>query len=112
MQQFKSLISSLCVVVALTSAALAQQSPEPLASLAGRPDAEGQELLGGKYENPSAGIAFATPSNCKQIKGNGSDEIVRFINEQRNWDLVATKSTSAEPMPLSAGEGPDAKGKM
>jgi len=60
--------------------ASADTKPEPIPALAGRPDVEGQELLGGKYENPIAGISFQTPVNCKQVKGGGGDEVVRFVN--------------------------------
>ncbi len=76
--------------------------PEPLSVLQGRPDAEGEELLGGNYTNPFAGIGFRTPANCKQVKSDPS-EIVRFVNEQRNWELVAMRSSSSQPLPLSGG---------
>ena len=118
----QSLLAGFCAVLcvfvlsggasAQTASASEPSAPEPIAALAGRPDAEGQELLGGKYENPAAGIAFLTPTNCKQIKGNGGDEIVRFVNEQRKWELAAVKSTSAEPLPLTAGDDAAAKGRM
>ena len=101
MNRRKSLLVVLSVVLTATATMSRAQDakPEPLPALQGRPDAEGEELLGGNYQNPVAGIAFRTPSNCKQVKGN-ADEIVRFVNEQRNWELIATRSTAAEPLPL------------
>ena len=90
-------------VLLLTSAttAFAQASkPEIIPGLQARPDAEGEELLGGNYTNPFAGIAFRTPANCKQVKPDPS-EIVRFVNEARNWELVAIRSSSTQPLPLS-----------
>jgi hypothetical protein len=111
MKLVSSFVVLLCALVAGRIIAQ-EQRPEPIASLAGRPDVEGSELLGGKYENPAAGIAFQTPSNCKQVKGTGGDEIVRFVNEQRKWDLVASKSSSAEPMPLTAADDPSGRTKM
>src|SRR5262249_37733644 len=32
-------------------------------------------------------------------------EIVRFVNEPRQWELVAVRSSSSQPMPLSGGAG-------
>jgi hypothetical protein len=105
----KTLITLLIVCGALLIApAFAQDAkPEPVPSLAGRPDADADELLGGNYQNPTAGIAFRTPSNCKQVKGN-ADEIVRFVNEQRHWEVIASRGTAAEPLPLIG----DGKGKL
>jgi hypothetical protein len=103
--------ASLSVLLSACGFANAQQAtasadtkPEPIPSLSGRPDVEGNELLGGTYENPLVGISFQTPANCKQVKSNGGDEIVRFLNEQRNWELVATKSTSSQPIALTADD--------
>src|SRR6185503_18402029 len=77
---FSLLLSAACGVAKgqapAQATASADTKPEPIPSLAGRPDIEGKELLGGTYENPLAGISFQTPANCKQVKSNGGDEIV------------------------------------
>ena len=104
------LVVAFLALITLTSISFAQATqadalpakPEPLSVLQGRPDAEGEELLGGNYTNPYAGIAFRTPANCKQVKADPS-EIVRFVNEQRNWQLIAIRSSSTQPLPLSGG---------
>jgi hypothetical protein len=82
-------------------------SPEPISGLAGRPDVVGQEMLGGAYQNPRAGIAFHTPLNCVQLKTTG-DEIARFANEKAGWEIICTRSSAQQPMPLSGGgkDGP------
>jgi hypothetical protein len=85
------------------------QKPDSLPLLEGRPDALSapEELLGGgMYQNPLAGIAFRTPGNCKQVKSQG-EEIARFVNENRKWELVATRSSSSQPLPLT-GAAPGA----
>src|SRR5688500_4009359 len=80
---------------------------EPITGLAGRPDAVGQEMLGGAYPNPRAGIAFHTPLNCVQLKTTG-EEIARFANEKAGWEIVCTRSSAQQPMPLIGGgkDGP------
>ena len=85
----------------------AENSPQPLEILSGRPDATGEELLGGTYQNPLAGIAFRIPSACDQVAKVGSDEVARFASTDRWWEMVVTKATSAQPLPLS--EQPPAK---
>jgi hypothetical protein len=77
-------------------------APEPITGLAGRPDAVGQEMLGGAYQNPRAGIAFHTPLNCVQLKTTG-EEIARFANEKAGWEIVCTRSSAQQPMPLIGG---------
>jgi hypothetical protein len=93
----------LAASLARAQAAPAQQKPEGLDLLQGRPDAiaeEGDLLLGGMYQNPMAGIAFRTPVNSRQVKAQG-EEIARFVNEQRKWELVVTRATSGQPLPLT-----------
>ena len=80
----------------------AAATPEPITGLAGRPDVVGQEMLGGAYQNPRAGIAFHTPLNCVQLKTTG-EEIARFANEKAGWEIVCTRSSAQQPMPLVGG---------
>jgi hypothetical protein len=80
-------------------------TPEPLPGLQGRPDAVGEELLAGTYQNPLAGIAFRTPVNCLQVKAAGGDQIARFVNEKAGWEIICTRNSSDRPMPLVGGGG-------
>ena len=81
----------------------AQQAPSPLPVLQNRPDAGPGQLLGNSYESMAAGISFRVPAGMLQGKKTG-DEIVRFVNEVKNWDLVASRTNTNEPMPLTAGD--------
>jgi hypothetical protein len=83
----------------------AADKPDPITALQGRPDVQGEEMLGGTFQNPLAGIAFRTPVNCVQVKSVG-DEIARFANEKGGWELTATRSSSSQPMPLT-GRAPE-----
>ncbi|MEO6435336.1 MAG: hypothetical protein ABIP55_06190, partial [Tepidisphaeraceae bacterium] len=40
------------------------------------------------------------PGNTKQVKSQG-EEIARFVNEKRKWELVAIRSASSQPLPLT-----------
>jgi hypothetical protein len=82
-----------------------EPAPDTIPALRGRPDApQGQDLLGAMYENPTAGISFRTPGAFEQQKGASGDEIVRFVDVQRKWHLVASKSSTAVPLKLSGAE--------
>ena len=100
-------ITSLAAPAPNPPAAANAPAPEPIAGLQGRPDTVGQEMLGGAYQNPRAGIAFHTPLNCVQLKTTG-DEIARFANEKLGWEIVCTRSSAQQPMPLIGGakDGP------
>lgn len=98
------------LVSALIAPASAQQQSEPLEILKTRPDAAGEALLGGTFQNPLAGIAFRVPAPCKPMQKGGGDEIARFASDDKAWELVVTKATSAQPLPLT-GEG-DANNKL
>ena len=89
--------AAVCVIVHAQD-----QKPEPLDVLSGRPDAAGEELLGGTFQNPIAGIAFRVPASCNPIPKVAAEEIARFANEDRSWELVVSKATSAQPIELSA----------
>jgi hypothetical protein len=75
-------------------------NPDPIPALAGRPDVLGEELLGGTFQNPVAGIAFRTPAGCTQVKAS-ADQIARFTNEKSGWEVICTRNSSDRPMPLA-----------
>src|SRR5688572_27438338 len=96
--------------VSTTQAAVAPaapDAPQPLPALDGRPDVVGQEMLGGTFQSPMAGIAFRTPINCVQVKAS-ADQIARFANEKGGWEIICTRNSSNDPMPLLGGgqDGP------
>ncbi len=105
---------AVAVVLAVSTAALAQATqpsadaspkPDALNVLSGRPDAAGDQLLGGTFHNPLAGIAFRVPGAVQQVGKEGAgDEIARFANEKKTWELIVTKTTTAQPMALSGNE--------
>jgi hypothetical protein len=103
-----ALIATAAIVLpSSTFAATAPNPPEPITGLQGRPDVVGEEMLGGAYQNPRAGIAFHTPINCVQLKTTG-DQIARFANEKAGWEITCTRSSASQPMPLTGGakDGP------
>src|SRR5688572_15315005 len=59
---------ALFVFASALAAATTPEPPTPLGGLQGRPDVIGEEMLGGTFQNPLAGIAFRTPVNCVQVK--------------------------------------------
>ncbi len=109
-----SLAASMACSIAMTSFGFAQIAPPTSAQAAAtpstidilkdRPDRPAQSaLLGGHFESAAAGISFHTPIDCRQVRGNG-EEIARFIDEKKSWELVAAKTVTKEPLPLTAAE--------
>jgi hypothetical protein len=92
------------VTIALLFVSLAvaqeEQKPQPPAALTGRPDVVGEELLGGTYQNALAGIAFRVPGSCAQVPKTG-EEVARFANADKSWEMVVTRTAIGQPMPLS-----------
>jgi hypothetical protein len=92
------------VTIALLFVSLAvaqeEQKPQPPAALTGRPDVVGEELLGGTYQNAIAGIAFRVPGSCAQTPKIG-DEVARFANADKSWEMIVTRTAIGQPMPLS-----------
>jgi hypothetical protein len=89
------------VVLLFAATALAQQTkPTAVPGLAGRPDVVGEELLGGTFQNPTAGIAFRVPHNCQPSPKSG-DEIARFASADKSWEMIVDKSSTSTPLPLS-----------
>jgi hypothetical protein len=81
----------------------AEEKPESLNVLTGRPDVQGEELLGGTFQNAMAGIAFRVPASCQQIH-KVEDEIARFASADKSWEMVVTRQSSAQPLALSGDE--------
>ncbi|HEX8524977.1 MAG TPA: hypothetical protein VF669_22190 [Tepidisphaeraceae bacterium] len=82
------------------ASAQASAAPQPLDILKDRPDA--LPGAGSRFESAAAGISFDVPAGMSQMKKNG-EEIVRYADEKRNWELIAAKSVTKEPIPLTAG---------
>jgi hypothetical protein len=63
-----------------------------------RPD---DTLLGVEWDGSDVGIAFRPPADCTEIqRGLGSDELVRFVHEQRKWVLTVARITLEKAVPL------------
>jgi hypothetical protein len=82
-----------------------QKVPEPLGILQDRPDKDlgkgDTGVLGKAFESKTAGIAMRPPAGCKQIvRGGSPDDIVEFVNDQKNWSLKVSRSTLSQPVPL------------
>src|SRR5687767_2115268 len=99
MKLLKHCIAMACTL-ALTFPASAQDAavdankqPDTLDILSGRPDTASEELLGGTFQNPLAGIAFRVPAACKPAPKSGLDEIARFASDDKSWEMVVTKSS-------------------
>jgi len=80
-----------------------QDRPEGV--LPGRPDedvpvAGEADQLAARFQSVAAGISFSPPLGMKEILRPLSDEIVRYIDDQRHWVLEVTKIELADPMEL------------
>lgn len=97
-------VAALITIAPATSslAASTPEPPQPIAGLQGRPDVAGEEMLGGSYQNPAAGIAFRTAANCVQVK-KSDEQIARFVNEKAGWEITCLRNSSSQPMPLTGG---------
>lgn len=94
---------------AQTDAPAAQpKEPEPLKVLEGRPDAPAGDLLGETFESDAAGIAFRVPAGMKQVgRPAGSELITKYVDEGRDWSLVATRTTLNDPLALTSQKSND-----
>src|SRR5262245_42126019 len=106
MKLLKHCIAAVCIAaLAQTSpaqdTAAAKSEPEPLEILKGRPDAAGEQLLGGTFRNALAGIALQVPKSCNPVPKTAPDEIVRFASDDKTWEMAVSKTSSAQPMSLT-----------
>jgi hypothetical protein len=80
----------------------AGQAPDSLDILKDRPDAPNNDLLGPPFESQAAGIALSPPAGCKQVKRAGvPDELVAYVNEQKDWIFKVLRLTFSQPVPLT-----------
>src|SRR4051812_12586 len=88
----------------LATAAIAQTAPhaQPLDVLKGRPDAQGDELLGPTYESRASGVSFRPPAAAKQIKKSDGNVVAEFVVEPKNWRLTVVRTSVNDPLPLTA----------
>src|SRR4051812_40937352 len=100
--------SSIIVAAALLSAfSAAAWAAEPksqsLPILQGRPDrdASDADALGAAFESQSAGISIRPPAGSRTIRrAVSADEIVEFVNDDKNWMIKVSRITTREPMGL------------
>jgi hypothetical protein len=102
-----------CLTLSMASmaslGALAQTEPANL--LPGRPDAHASTKpvslagLGPTFESAAAGIAFKPPADSTQIRrASAGDEIVRYVNDDKKWDLRVSLMSLSKAMPLAKSE--------
>jgi hypothetical protein len=79
-------------------------APAPLPVLQGRPDARGaDEILGETLVSEAAGIAVRVPAGMRKLRqAGGTEQIAQFVDEDRGWMLLVTRSVMTGPLPLSA----------
>jgi hypothetical protein len=80
-----------------------QDRPESV--LPGRPDedvpvAGEADQLASRFSSVAAGISFCPPLGMKEIQRPLSDEIIRYIDDQRHWVLEVTKVELTDPIEL------------
>jgi hypothetical protein len=64
--------------------------------------AQSDTTLGSPWESRSAGIALRPPADSSEITRAGSgDEIVTFVDEKRNLNLVVSRLRFSQPVPLT-----------
>jgi len=73
-------------------------------------DPAAEAMLGPAFESRAAGIALRPPEGSKEIRRGLPDEIVCFVQENRQWVLRVMRFTLPNPTPLS--EYKDAAGKL
>jgi len=77
-------------------------APSPI--LPGRPDAQtpsAQESANARFEDEAAGISFMPPPGTKEFRGTPGDVIVRYVDDERHWNLAVSKMTFDRPVRLS-----------
>ena len=103
-----------CLMLSIASAAtlsVSAQNAEPANVLSGRPDQNVSTRpvsiagLGPTFESRAAGIAFKPPANSTQIRSAVTgDEIVRYVNEDKKWNLRVSQTVLSKAMPLAKSE--------
>ena len=100
----------LIALAALSGAAgaYAQNAQAPESVLPNRPDSDTQSLaLDPPFLSSAAGISVRPPAGGKMIRRAGSaDEVVRFVNDEKKWQMVVSRFLLAEPMPLMTKADP------
>lgn len=78
----------------------AQNADVPESVLPDRPDTDAI-ALDPPFMSSAAGISVRPPAGGKMIRRAGSaDEVVRFVDDQKKWQMVVSRFLLAEPMPL------------
>jgi hypothetical protein len=67
-------------------------------------DPKNDELLGQPFESQTAGIAFRPPAGGKQIIKTDPDNVVEYVNDDKNWLLKVTRARLSKAMPLQSGK--------
>jgi hypothetical protein len=85
--------------------ALPAPQDRPESVLPGRPDedvpvAGEADQLAERFQSVAAGVSFCPPLGMKEIMRPLSDEIVRYVDDQRHWVLEVTKLELEHPMEL------------
>lgn len=97
----KCLFMAMCLVLgACVAWAQPAQEPSTLPALSDRNDAQSADGLGVPFESSAAGIAFRPPAGGKLIRRATNDDIVSYINDEKNWVLKVTMTTLSKPLPL------------
>lgn len=81
----------------------APQQPSTLPALSDRTDQQAADGLGASFESAAAGIAFRPPAGGKMIRRATNDDIVSYVNDEKNWVLKVTLTTLSKPLPLKNG---------
>ena len=66
------------------------------------------DLLGEPFESLAAGISFRPPANCKEVTKTDPDNIVEYLQEERQWLLKVTRARLGQAVALQTVR--DAKG--
>jgi hypothetical protein len=73
---------------------------------ADRPDAP-PVALGPRFESMVHGIAFNAPADCKENRNAAAqNQIVEYVNEDKNWSLRVSRLSLERPTPLTAMRDP------
>jgi hypothetical protein len=104
-----AMVAAALICLGITAALPAQTptptapSVEPLEVLRGRPDAQGVELLGERFESKSGGIALRVPALMRRSSSTAGEQIARFDDKQRGSWLIISRLPVSAPVSLSRG---------
>ena len=101
---------SLACGIALISVAFGEDAPRERTIVPADSAVPSGDLLGGSFENQSAGISLRLPAGLRRVPATGAgDDVAHFGDDKRKWELKLSRIVASQPTGLTGGA--DAFGK-